>query len=84
MKQLPKDSQGNLLAYAFPGGYPIIYLVEIEGMVLCSGCAEQWLDEGNDTDLDFLTYYEGPTLYCDYCNTELESAYGDPDGEEDA
>jgi len=33
-----------------------------------------------DTDLPegCAPYYEGPTMFCEECNAEIESAYGDP------
>lgn len=69
-----------MLAYAFPGGYPIYYVTTDNG-VLCPKCAgskeckeatadnSQWFLAGADCN------YENPNLYCDHCNKRIESAY---------
>jgi len=65
--------------YASPGGYPV--LATVDATCLCADCAKKvYLDERVDVNLDI--YWEGPTEYCDACNTEIESAYGDPDDTE--
>lgn len=70
-----------LPAYAWPGGYTIIYYTS-DGDPLCADCA--WnacqADEpmaGRDT------YDEGPTIYCTDCGATLQSSYGDPDAEQE-
>jgi hypothetical protein len=77
-----RDENGKLPAYAWPGGYQIIYL-DRGNSVLCPACANK-----SDTDPDELPqfkpvagdiYYEGPTIQCDQCNADIESAYGDPE-----
>ena len=45
------------------------------GETLCAVCAA---DPANDAAFCG-TYDEGPTIYCDGCNAEIESSYGDPD-----
>lgn len=72
--------------YAWPGGYPKVYYTT-HGGCLCPSCA---LDEygvlargtfGEKFEgVDI--YWEGPVIYCDGCNGEIESAYGDPDSQE--
>jgi len=79
---------GEFPAYAWPGGYPIIYLTE-DGSVLCPDCVNGKNDSevGNpevDGDPQWTVvahdcYWEGPPMQCDHCNGEIESAYGDPD-----
>jgi hypothetical protein len=71
---------GKLPAYAWPGFYPIIYY-SAEGYVFCPGCADQEDAEPPITVYD--VHWEGPPEYCDGCGKELESAYGDPDADED-
>jgi hypothetical protein len=80
-----RDSSGELPAYAWPGGYPILYL-DKDNSILCPNCA-------NDSDKDgaelpdfkpsaYFIHWEGSSIFCDYCSDEVESAYGDPDEEE--
>lgn len=83
MAHLPELTTTNELpAFAWPGGYPIIYF-DREDSVLCAKCATK-----SHLDLDEVpqfkpvacdAYYEGPTIQCDSCNADIESAYGDPE-----
>ena len=72
-------------AYAWPGGYPIVYIMD-DGDILCADCmndasnpthfggdADGWRVEGRDI------HYEGSAAVCAHCNTLIPSAYGDPD-----
>lgn len=77
--------------YAWPGMYPKILIMR-DGGLLCAKCVgsnyrlisestrhrlgDGW--EASGIDL----FMEGPSLPCDHCNDEIESAYGDPDGDE--
>jgi len=72
------NSNGELDAFAWPGGYPIIYL-DKENSVLCAKCATKSLNDEDDKPVACDVYYEGPTLQCDGCNADIESAYGDPE-----
>ena len=80
---------GELQAYAWPGGYPVFY-VTADGGVLCPTCAsckevrqaviecpddDQWRVVAADVN------YEDDALFCDNCNERIESAYGDPDAQ---
>lgn len=86
-----RGDDGKFPAVAWPGGYPIIYLME-DGEVICPDCANlddayaeedpspedpdpQWHIVGSDV------YWEGPDLHCANCNKPIESAYGDPEEE---
>jgi len=78
-----RDSSGQLLAYAWPGGYPVLYLAA-DGGVLCPECANskdcREAEEG-DTQWRIISgdiHWEGPPAICDNCNKAIESAYGDP------
>jgi hypothetical protein len=89
-RNLPKwaaeiaDEAGNLPAYAWPGGYPLVYLAD-DGETLCAECvntqepihfdgdADGWRVEGYDV------FYEGPDDQCAHCYKSIPSAYGDPD-----
>lgn len=72
--------------YAWPGGYPM-YLVMADGGSLCIDCARKgyrniyhslkndirdgWKPEGIDVN------WEQTDLFCDHCNKQIESAYGE-------
>lgn len=66
-------------AYAWPGGYPIVYL-SADGSDWCPPCA-------NQTDADpaitgFYVHEEGAPVVCSGgCGRTIDSAYGDPDAE---
>lgn len=87
---LPRDTNGKVPAYAWPGGYPIIYVCA-DGGILCPACANgehgSYATEDLDAPLDwrlegFDVFYEGAPTYCDHCNCCIESAYdGDPEME---
>lgn len=81
--------------YAWPGGYPT-YLLMADGGEVCMGCARkdarvilQSIHEAQHTEwpdeqwcpIAHEVYWEGPPMVCTGCNGEIESAYGDPDGE---
>lgn len=76
---------GALEQYAWPGGYPVIYLPrgpsgDVTGDVLCADCAMRERDAGNmPHGMLCDVYMEGPSEFCAECNREIESAYGDPD-----
>jgi len=83
---------GRVNTYTFPGGYPIYYLCK-DGGILCPDCVNANLElikvakEDNDPQWDVIAldvYYEGPMMHCDNCNAEIESAYGDPEEEEES
>lgn len=75
-KTLNRDSAGKYQRYAFPGGYPIVYL-DSENCTICPDCAD-------DSDEDIFPIvastinweYEGEPATCDDCGKELEYAYG--------
>ena len=79
-----RETGGKLTAYAWPGGYPVLYLTD-DGGTLCPKCAEE---EGSELDEDRRSGWyieagfihdEGPPVVCDHCNGHTESAYGDPE-----
>lgn len=71
-------------ACAWPGGYPIFYVVKDMG-ILCPHCANNELNRTIDPDDD--QFYvvaadineEDPDLFCDHCGKQIESAYGEED-----
>lgn len=82
MKNLPRLDDGSFPAYAWPGGYPVMYLTK-DDSIICPDCANMAEREGLTDDpewyiVDYDIHYEGPPHYCDNCGAEIESAYGDP------
>jgi hypothetical protein len=86
-----RDENGNLPAYAWPGGYPIYYLCADNG-VLCPNCAnKESAVRPAEQHPDYPDYdqwrivagdinWEDADLTCDNCDTRIESAYGDQEG----
>lgn len=87
IEMLKAEHGGKLPAFAWPGGYPILYLAKDNG-VLCPKCANAFNPAtDNDEQLEPVAYdihYEGAAEQCEHCNALIESAYGDPDAEENA
>lgn len=87
---LRRDGDGKYPAYAWPGGYPIVYVLG-DGASLCPSCAngEHGSDASETADdpawrlVDVMIHYEGPPEVCAHCGAEIESAYGDPDDPDD-
>ena len=86
-----RDENGNLPAFAWPGGYPIYYLCA-DGGILCPQCAnkESAVKEA-DKDADYPDFdqwrivasdinWEDASLTCDNCNQRIESAYSEQQG----
>lgn len=82
-----RNEQGTFDKYAWPGGYPIYYLMA-DGGVICADCAnketeliaqadeyldKQWQIEGKDIN------WEDASMYCDHCSRRIESAYAEPE-----
>jgi hypothetical protein len=65
----------ELPAFAWPGGYPIVYLTR-RGECLCPECAGQEHDIPRGD-----VHWEGEPLTCDECGADVESAYGPVDGD---
>ena len=64
--------------WAWPGGYPIIFVLD-SGDVLCAECAKREFLTHQTDSVTADIHYEGPSIFCDECSKEIESAYGDPD-----
>jgi len=70
-------TDGQLPAYAWPGGYPLFYLTESNAVL----CPEHANAEGNYSDeliVDGNINWEDPHLYCDH-GERIESAYAEDD-----
>ena len=79
-KELPRDSDGQLSSYAWPGGYQIVYFTR-NGDILCPDCAREAELHATDQDsgdlpIDGLAHWEGEPMICDECYKILESEYG--------
>jgi hypothetical protein len=87
IQKLLDENNGELPAYAWPGGYPIYYL-DGDNSCLCAACATKSASDPDEVPqfkpVAFDVYYEGPTMQCDSCNADIESAYGDPDAESES
>ena len=92
LAELKQNHGGNLPAYAWPGGYPIFYVMD-DGGTLCPHCANDPSNpvhpiETNETRGDgwglagYDVNYEDPQLYCDHCGKRIESAYAEDTKEE--
>jgi hypothetical protein len=83
---LPRDSDGKLSSWAWPGGYPIYYITKDSG-VLCPKCANdnsnRTIDGDDDDcpdDAQWLIVaaevnWEDGDMTCDNCAKRIESAY---------
>lgn len=76
------DGRAPLAAFAFPGGYPLVYLCT-DGACLCPSCAnEEDREAYNDDDdiaidapvVSFFANYED-VIYCDGCYAAMMGAY---------
>jgi hypothetical protein len=91
-QELPRDDDGQLSAFAWPGGYPLYYLTE-DGGVLCPEDARMAerdkLAEYDDGTFDPQWHiiaadanWEDPEMYCDHCGNRIPSAYAEDDAAE--
>lgn len=69
---------GEFMAYAWPGGYPMRYLTT-DGLFVCAACANE--PDTSDPILMAEPYLEGPAQRCEDCGRWMPSAYGIPDGD---
>jgi hypothetical protein len=76
VRKLREQHNGELPAFAWPGGYPMLYLTACNG-ILCADCATKHTDERDPVEA-WDIHWEGPPESCEECNREIESAYGDP------
>lgn len=83
MPDLPRDNDGKLSAYAWPGGYPLYYL-DSEMSVLCVACARQfeYFEHMPYRPVAYEINWEDGDVYCDECSKRIERAYGDDEKEE--
>ena len=87
-----RDNNGRLPAFAWPGGYPVMYLFA-DGAGCCAACAngangsEARVENAADDDpndgwhvVGYWIHYEGEPARCEHCGSLTPSAYGDPTG----
>lgn len=88
--EAPHDDAGKLVTYAWPGGYPLFYMVGDDDSFgkLCPDCAQLVADAPGDYSPDQFRYravapnWEDTDLWCDQCNERIPCAYGDPDDDD--
>ena len=86
---LPRNDKGQYDTFAWPGGYPIFYLVADNG-VLCANCANglngsratesldpQCPDDDQWRVIASDVNWEDDSLFCDHCGQRIESAYAE-------
>jgi len=81
---------GKLVTYAWPGGYPVYYIVgdDNNAGTICPECAQGVADAPGDYSHDQFRYrsceanYEDTELECDHCYERIPCAYGDPDDDD--
>lgn len=70
-----RDANGQLPSWAWPGGYPVIYLTR-DNLVVCPKCANREVDQSQEV-VAYDINWEDPTLQCDDCSERIQSAYGE-------
>jgi hypothetical protein len=86
MANITRSEDGSLPAFAWPGGYQIIY-VTADNAVLCPACANgkngsDASETSDDPQWKLVAcdlYQEGPVIQCEHCQADIASDYGDPD-----
>ena len=73
--KLPRDTDGKLSSWAWPGGYPVYYM-DAQGNTLCPDCARRDIDDSQRV-VAAAVNWEGASLYCDDCSRRIESAYAE-------
>lgn len=70
--------------YTFPGGYPL-YLISKDTAPICFDCTKKDYEHFADAQRELSSLrivscainYEDEHLYCEHCNSKIESAYGE-------
>lgn len=83
MQALRRESKAGdeLPAFAWPGGFPLVYQTK-HGEIVCPKCVQTY-QRDEDPLADACCYYEGACLACVECDAEIASAYGDPNSPTD-
>ncbi len=67
---------GKPYRYSSVGCYPLVYVTG-KDRVLCPPCAAAAEEDRDDPAVAGDANWEDPELYCDGCNTRIESAYAE-------
>ena len=70
---------GKLPSFSSVGGYPLLY-VNVQNEGFCAECA----DKREHKVTDVAGHFEGQPFTCDDCGAEIESAYGDPESDNES
>jgi hypothetical protein len=90
-----RNEDGTLIAYAWPGGYPVFYIARQGFLNDETGEVEVnpydqaefavcpvCANKAQDEQIVIMAqdvHYEGAPITCECCNAEIKSAYGDPE-----
>ena len=79
--KLPRLADGTLARFAWPGMYPLYYIMR-NGDLVCPDCANVREQHARGTvgaqpPRDANVNWENPALYCGGCNNRIESAYAE-------
>lgn len=74
--ELPRTDDGQLSAYAWPGGYPLAYYAEDAGPY-CPECANQ--EDAEPPIVAAEVNWEDSEMHCDGCGKRIPAAYGEDD-----
>ena len=79
-------SREPLPSYAWPGGYPLVYVMS-DGGCLCPDCVNKEIDNVDDSTRRRMrdgwqmegvdVNYEDESLFCDHCGKQIPAAYGE-------
>lgn len=77
MDTLPRDDDGQLSAYAWPGGYPIYYL-DYDNSLICAECARR--SDQNPEEItrfkprEYGIFEEDGYMVCENCGQVIGTA----------
>lgn len=64
------DNEGDLPAYAWPGGYPVYY-IDKQDNVICPKCANRDVDDSQAV-VAYVINWEGDPITCNNCGALIE------------
>ena len=83
MFEIASNGTAYVMPYAWPGGYPIVYVTD-DGGCLCPNCVQDNLEEIGTTHkgsgwnvVGMDANWEDPSLFCDHCGNRIKSAYAE-------